>query len=135
MREIKFELIEDGKIIGYETYHPNYNGGVWYHVLYVEGEDAVCHCKTYWSEGFNKLERRQYIGRHDKDGKEIYEGDKAQTFGLMDNISGVVEWNESKLTWVLHPFDWHEGQGFNLAEIQGRIEVIGNIYENPELMI
>jgi len=76
----------------------------------------------------------QYTGLHDKNGKEIYEGDIIKTFGLLDNITGPVEFSDYKLTWQIHPSRWNEDVGFELFDIRVHLEVIGNIYENPDLL-
>ncbi len=70
----------------------------------------------------------QFTGLLDKNGKEIYEGDIFQ-----DEESGdcdFVEWNIAYSGWSTNI--WFEP--LELTEQASRIEVVGNIYENPELL-
>lgn len=70
----------------------------------------------------------QYTGLKDKNGKEIYEGDIVS--GWKDS-----HWHDGKDR-VLKEVEWtDELAGFNIIQIEMRTcEVIGNIYENPELL-
>lgn len=69
-----------------------------------------------------------YTGLRDKNGKEIYEGDILQT-DEDQHFDGVVEYDEEYGTW-----------NYSYAILEFADEpnkywgVIGNIYENPELL-
>ena len=74
---------------------------------------------------------RQFTGLHDKNGKEIYEGDILKTFPIIssdkiayDSFNVVVRFTSS--SWIANGV-----LGKRQAEIS---EVIGNIHENPELL-
>lgn len=71
------------------------------------------------------IEVMQYTGLKDKNGKEIYEGDIV----LFDNNLFSVEWNvNGSWCYMRHPKPF-------LTQIRyWESEVIGNIYENPELI-
>lgn len=87
----------------------------------------------------------QYTGLHDKNGREIYEGDIVRVQETMDNgrivcleaVSAVV-WNGQLGCWCCHgEFDGNLADyaaGTMLNAMGNICEVIGNIFENPELL-
>lgn len=85
----------------------------------------------------------QYTGLHDENGKEIYEGDivlyqdweMAYEGGGNDSFinKGIVEYCEDNCC-----FNVTERQTVDLADVLYKdnedLEIIGNIYDNPELL-
>ena len=71
-------------------------------------------------------ETMQSTGLKDKNGTEIYEGDIIR--GLYD--TGIIGYE-----WVRAEVKYDLLEGFQLAQFDlNSIEIIGNIYENPELL-
>ena len=89
-------------------------------------------CSEYDSEFYlDETPIMQYTGLKDKNNKEIYEGDILfESFG--ERYYKVVFENGSFRAEFKGDFEWHH---FDLIDVvvQG-CEVVGNIYENPELM-
>ena len=82
-----------------------------------------------WLEIPSRSILMQFTGLSDKNGKEIWEGDIIT--GLIGQ-SHQVSWDEDKCAFVLRkPFDGCLPDKCSAAKFW---EVIGNIYENPELL-
>ena len=79
----------------------------------------------------------QFTGLYDKNGKEIYEGDIVIHFNHNEIIREVIFMKGSFGYWTGEEFisyasNYHfEWNDFYKSE---KIEIIGNIYENPELL-
>lgn len=122
MREIKFRVWDTYNKEMLELKELNYE----------YGEPAIR--TTMYSNYFGPSDMilMQYVGLKDKNGKEIYEGDIVQILGG-EYEQGFYEWDEKvQIKDLIY-------DGFNLmmtiSQIGNQaIEIIGNIYENPELL-
>jgi len=69
----------------------------------------------------------QFTGLKDKNGREIYEGDVVQYESDFRKITGAVGYDEASAAFKIagNHFTWFNPEA---------AEIIGNIYENPELL-
>jgi uncharacterized phage protein (TIGR01671 family) len=88
---------------------------------------------------FDKVELMENTGLKDKNGKYIYEGDIVTVNGTWDCI---IQYKQSSCAFVLKSIDsrwnsrWSMGylSNYDDDDIAETLEVIGNIYENKELV-
>ena len=73
----------------------------------------------------------QFTGLHDKNGKEIYEGDI-----VMHNKihSSVIKWIRGVFTFEILTLSTLPGRVILLNYLGDELEIIGNIYENKDLL-
>ena len=78
----------------------------------------------------------QYTGLHDKNGKEIYEGDIVYCQTKYGKAKAIIKFIDGKFVAYWDSILTHPQNGHCIAcyEINKRFEVIGNIYDNPELL-
>ena len=99
---------------------------------------STSHIET-WFEMKNRYELMQFTGLLDKNGKEIYEGDLFRCIYYQDrHLDHIYEvnWNKHNAGFRLKR---HGKECLQIYVIQtmsdtSRNEIIGNIYENPELL-
>lgn len=110
-----------------------------YQVGVLDFDDEKAYMKNYLSYivsnyMFEDIELMQFTGLHDKNGKEIYEGDIVAEKGHYVNSDRIlyqdIKWKESYSCWLRGEYQRLTPKNIERYEI----EVVGNIYDNPELL-
>jgi uncharacterized phage protein (TIGR01671 family) len=131
MREIKFrgKRVENGAWVNGQYFNVKRQGfyvGIGHYIL---PENSV------FANKVNPKTIGQYTGLKDKNGQEIYEGDILYCISRFDNANMVVIFEDGEFRMVLcEKYKTYEtGGGFYAIRCFEK-EVIGNIYDNPELL-
>ncbi|MFE9945435.1 YopX family protein [Bacillus velezensis] len=85
---------------------------------------------------FLTCHKMQYTGLKDKNGREIYEGDIVKVTNSAKEICGI-DIGIGKVEWLTKWGFWNVSNienGLGDLLFHGHVEVIGNIYEDPELL-
>lgn len=87
-----------------------------------------------FNDNRNRVVYMQYTGLKDKNGREIYEGDildsESEGYPFVKNWVGVVKFIDG--SFLLENLQGTDGDWLFNESVER--EVIGNIYENPELL-
>jgi hypothetical protein len=110
MSELKFRAFQDNAML-------------------MQNEYGVYGAKKFLDKLYQDAEVMQYVGLRDKNGKEVYEGDLLHN-RHDENYCYPILWNRERAGFGLGEDDVN----LNPYQIPVFWEVIGNIYENPELL-
>lgn len=106
-------------------------------------EEEICVQTIYFEQGlpderdldfyiFDEIEFMQSTGLIDKNGEEIFEGDVLLTY---DGELAKVYWDDVLAGWFVFIYETAElSEVADLQSSRSICKIIGNIYENPELL-
>lgn len=124
MREIKFRAWHKGKkimgeVLGIDILHKE---------MFFSNEDVDCYEHT----DFKDIELMQYTGLKDKNNKEIYEGDIVKL--RANHGIGVIKYSDEWGAFIVEYIKPRPLTVLGMNYYKEDIEILGNIYKNPELI-
>ena len=137
-RIIKFRAWDKQNNCWYAPVHEAYNGNL-FELLVGFGGDLSAHMmqglvhESLWPDRFDLM---QFTGLTDKNGKEIYEGDIIMRHIHLKSGDGIrviseVEFNLLTAMFTTKPSD---GDYSDNVLSDNQWEIIGNVFESPELL-
>lgn len=103
-----------------------------YTVKMIDLQKEIAYFDKYNYRSFYDIELMQYTGLYDKKGKEIYEGDIVKL--RANHGIGVVKYYDEWGAFVIEYIKPRPLAVLGMNYYKEDIEVLGNIYENPELL-
>ena len=124
MREIKFRAWHKeekiiGEVLGIDILHKE---------IFFSNEDVDCYEHT----DFKDIELMQYTGLKDKNNKEVYEGDIVKL--RANHGIGVIKYYDEWGAFVVEYIKPRPLAVLGMNYYKEDIEILGNIYKNPELI-
>jgi uncharacterized phage protein (TIGR01671 family) len=137
MRELKFRAWNKENSEMLYDVNVSWNGKVFREVATKSKNSVVVNKDGHKSEYYEDWDRfvtfnypvMQFVGLQDKNGQDIYEGDIINL--LPNNYLCVVEYNDNEARFSLKNKNGYQGQ---YTIIASACEVVGNIYENKNLL-
>ena len=78
---------------------------------------------------FKDIELLQFTGLKDNGGQELYEADVIKFNDGIDDIYGLISYDDEDATYRVS----YENITEHLSDREGDFEIVGNIFENPDL--
>ncbi|WP_240523100.1 YopX family protein [Bacillus pseudomycoides] len=129
MREIKFRAFD--KVIE-KMYEVGYIDFAKKRVQLATVRESVCY--AVYISPLKDVELMQYTGFKDENGTEIFEKDIVHTVGVIPGVEiddvGIVKFIDG--SWMVENLDGNDG--WELFQEGAEVEVLGNVFENPELL-
>ena len=124
MREFKMKawLKKENKMVAIIGMDFNYE-----YIRYTE--DGNLFNENYKTASFKDIELLQFSGAKDKAGQELYEADVIKFNDGIDDIYGLISYDDEDGTYRVS----YENVTEHLSNMAGDFEIVGNIFENPDL--
>jgi len=128
MREIKFKALDKEAKRIYDVVGINWDENGEITTVFVDNADVIEELLP------DDIELLQYIGLKDKNGKEIYEGN---IVNINNEVIAIVTWDENNARYypkIIKEIKHYSDYDIRMYRTNIQWEIIGNIYENPELL-
>ena len=124
MKELKIKawLKKEKKMVAIIGIDFNYE-----YIRYTEDDNLFN--ENYKTAEFKNIELLQFTGLKDNGGQELYEADVIKFNDGIDDIYGLISYDDEDGTYRVS----YENITEHLSEREGDFEIVGNIFENPDL--
>ena len=124
MKELKIKawLKKEKKMVSIIGIDFNYK-----YIKYTEDDNLFN--ENYKTAEFKNIELLQFTGLKDNGGQELYEADVIKFNDGIDDIYGLISYDDEDGTYRVS----YENITEHLSEREGDFEIVGNIFENPDL--
>lgn len=124
MKEFKMKawLKKENKMVAIIGIDFNYE-----YIRYTEDDNLFN--SDYKTAEFKDIELLQFSGVKDKAGQELYEADVIKFNDGIDDIYGLISYDDEDGAYRVS----YENITEHLSDLEGDFEIVGNIFENPDL--